>query len=272
MRFKIHLRPVRDRQSLVFNYQYPLQAWIYHLLSNADAEYADFLHQRGYDVPSSRKTFKHFTFSALQVPRTEPIQKGDTCMVLRSPYVYLTVSFLMDKAAEDFIMGLFQQQQLSIYNRTHRADFVVERVETLPPPMFESTIIFKTIAPMVVAQKNDGIDQYLSPTDEAFGAYFALNLLDKYRSVEPNAMPQLDATAARQLIRFRLCSEPSAIRMRGFVVKEGKSQEQTKVIGYHQFSFELSAPAAIIEVGYWSGFGKYNATGCGAVEVVNQNP
>lgn len=65
MRFKLTLAPVRDRQRLLFNYQYPLQAWIYGRLANADAEYAGFLHERGYQVPESRKAFKHFTFSAL---------------------------------------------------------------------------------------------------------------------------------------------------------------------------------------------------------------
>lgn len=264
MRFKLTLSPIHDRQRLLFNYQYPLQAWVYQLLANADADFASFLHSRGFLAPNSQKTFKHFTFSTLQIPHTEPIKRGDDCMVLRSPAIFLQLSFLIDKMAEDFIIGLFQSQQLSLYNQKYRADFVVERVETLPVPLFEQTMAFKTIAPMVVAAKTDGNDQYLSPNDNDFAAFFALNLLDKYRSIYPDALPQMDAQAASKLIRLRLLSAPEKIKMRGFTVKEGKTQHQTKVIGYHNFSFEVAAPAEILEVGYWSGFGKYNAMGCGA--------
>ena len=172
MRFKLHLKPVRDGQKLIFNYQYPLQAWLYGLIAQADEDYANFLHNRGYEVPNSRKTFKHFTFSSLQITNAKPIRKGDTYIQLRSDNVTLIVSFLMDKAAEDFIVGLFQHQAMSIYNRELRADFVVEQVETLALPDFinteanKTTMTFKTISPLVIAEKIGELDQYLSPVDD----------------------------------------------------------------------------------------------------------
>ncbi|AEI51281.1 hypothetical protein [Runella slithyformis] len=115
MRFRLLLRPLRDRQPLLFNYQYPLQAWLYGLLHTADAAYADFLHRQGYAVENSRKSFKHFTFSSLQLPKGAPILRGAAYIPLRLEPIGLLVSFWVDKAAEDFIIGLFQQQ-LSLYN------------------------------------------------------------------------------------------------------------------------------------------------------------
>lgn len=273
MRFKLYLKPERDRQRLLFNYQYPLQAWIYGLLHQADTDYAVFLHQRGYLTPGSRKTFKHFTFSSLDIPKTEPIRKGDTYMVLRSPVITLLVSFYVDKAAEDFVMGLFQNQRLSLFNREYRADFVVERVETMADFGFsmadgKKTILFRTVSPMVVAEKIDGLDQYLSPTDGAFGRFFSVNLIDKYRSVHTEPMMQLDAEAAQRLVKFELISDPARIKKRGFLAKEGKLEKETKVIGYHNFTFALTAPAELLEVGYLGGFGKYCSMGCGCCEVV----
>lgn len=279
MRFKLYLKPERDGQRLLFNYQYPLQAWIYGLLHQADTNYAVFLHQRGYLTPDSRKTFKHFTFSSLDIPKTEPVRKGDTYMILRSPVITLLVSFYVDKAAEDFVMGLFQNQRLSLFNREYRADFVVERVETvipLPREAYRSnrgtnTMHFRTISPMVVAEKVDGLDQYLSPTDEAFGRFFAVNLIDKYRSIHTEPMMQLDADAAQRLVKFELISDPARIKKRGFLAKEGKLEKETKVIGYHNFTFALTAPAELLEVGYLGGFGKYCSMGCGCCEVVNDS-
>jgi len=266
MRFRLTLTPIQDRQRLLFNYQYPLQAWIYGRLANADAAYASFLHERGYVVPESKKVFKHFTFSSLQIPRTEPVKKGDTYMTLRSGSITLLISFYLDKAAEDFIIGLFQQQQLSIYNRECRADFVVERVETAPLPALQSSMTFRTLSPMVVAQKVDDLDQYLPPTDADFGRFFAVNLVDKLRSVQPSM--EMDATIAERLVKFELLSDPERIKKRGFLAKEGKEKEQTKVIGYHNFTFALTAPPELIEVGYLGGFGKYCSMGCGCVEEV----
>lgn len=275
MRFRISLRPLRDRQPLLFNYQYPLQAWLYKLLHTADAAYADFLHRQGYGVENSRKSFKHFTFSSLQLPKGAPIPRGAAYIPLRSESISLLVSFLVDKAAEDFIVGLFQQQQLSIYNREYRADFVVERVETAPPPPNwgeKSTVLFRTISPMVVAEKVDGLDQYLSPADEAFGRLFAVNLVDKYRSVYPDTALQLDAEAAQRLVKFELVSPPERIKKRGFLVKEGKETTETKVIGYLNFTFALTAPAELLEVGYLGGFGRFSSMGCGCCEVATPLP
>jgi len=274
MRFKLYLKPVRDRQSLLFNYQYPLQAWIYNLLHNADAEYASFLHRQGYVVENSKKTFKHFTFSSLQISKAEKVKPGDTYILLRLEPLTLLVSFYIDKAAEDFVVGLFQHQQVSLYNREYRADFVVERVETPPPPPNwgeKSTVLFRTVSPMVVAEKVDGVDQYLSPADEAYGRFFAINLVDKYRSVQNQPTMELDAEAAQRLVKFELVSPPERIKKRGFLVKEGKETTETKVIGYLNFTFALTAPAELLEVGYLGGFGKYNAMGCGCCEVVESS-
>jgi CRISPR-associated endoribonuclease Cas6 len=172
------------------------------------------------------------------------------------------------------VVGLFQHQQVSLYNREYRADFVVERVETAPPPPNwgeKSTVLFRTVSPMVVAEKVDGVDQYLSPADEAYGRFFAINLVDKYRSVQNQPTMELDAEAAQRLVKFELVSPPERIKKRGFLVKEGKETTETKVIGYLNFTFALTAPAELLEVGYLGGFGKYNAMGCGCCEVVNDS-
>lgn len=273
MRFKLHLKPVQDRQKLLFNYQYPLQAWLYKLIYQADEHYASFLHNKGYAVPDSFKTFKHFTFSSLQISKAKAVRKGDTYMLLSSENSSLIVSFYIDKAAEGFIMGLFQNQQLSIFNRELKADFVVERVETLPNPFEEipdGSIItqsFKTISPMVVACKEEGLDQYLSPADEQFADFFAINLIDRHRTIDGNTGMKVDATFAKNIVKFKLLSDPEKIKKRGFTVKEGKLRDETKVIGYYDFSFEVTAPASLLKVGYFGGFGKESSMGCGCVEV-----
>ena len=268
MRFKLYLRPIQQSQKLIFNYQYPLQAWLYGRLHQADAAYAHFLHQQGYKTAEGNKTFKHFTFSSLLNVKTAPIKKGDSYMTLKSDVVEWVVSFYVDKAAESFVVGLFQNQQLSIYNRDHRTDFIVERVESLPELTLGKVCVFKTMSPLVVAEKTNGLDQYLSPIDASFARFFAVNLVDKYRSLQTEPTMQLDAETAERLVKFELLSDTEHIKKRGFLAKEGKDNLQTKVIGYHNFTFKVTAPPELLEVGYLGGFGKYSSMGCGCVEVV----
>ncbi|MDQ6477259.1 CRISPR-associated endoribonuclease Cas6 [Dyadobacter sp. LHD-138] len=270
MRFQLVLKPLRDRQQLLFNYQYPLQAWIYKLLDRADSGYASFLHEKGYSLPNGHKFFKHFTFSSLIIPNIKKPRPGDSCMVLRSSEISLIVSFYIDQAAESFIVGLFQNQQLSLYNKDYQADFIVERVETIPvniPEGMAPTVRLRTLSPMVIAEKIENLDQYLHPEDERFAIFLAQNVVDKYLSVQENGGLAMDAVTAQQLVKFRLLPEQK-IKQRGMLVKEGKEGKQTKVIGFHNFEFELTAPRQILEVAIASGIGKYSSTlGCGCVEI-----
>lgn len=271
MRFKLILKPVRDRQQLLFNYQYPLQSWIYKLLHQADSQYAAFLHHKGYAVPYSNKLFKHFTFSSLVIPRMDRPKPGDTYMIIRSEEISLIVSFYIDQAAEGFIIGLFQNQKLSLYNKDYQADFVVERVETIPvyiPEGAMPTITLQTLSPMVIAEKTDDMDQYLPPDHERFAQFLVQNVLDKYFSVQEGPGLAMDAGSAQQLIKFRLLPD-QRIRQRKMLVKEGKEGKQTKVVGYYNFAFTLTAPRQVLEVAVASGIGKYSSTlGCGCCEVV----
>jgi CRISPR-associated endoribonuclease Cas6 len=276
MRFKLHLKPKQDKQKLLFNYQYPLQAWLYRLIQQADSTYADWLHNQGLRVPNSFKAFKHFTFSSLQISDMRPPKQGDTYIQLGYGSITLIVSFFMDATAENFIIGLFQNQEMSLYNREVRADFIIERVETLETPDVLTsttpslTLQFRTISPMVVAKKSDDFDQYqyLSPADVDFAGFFALNLIDRIRSIEGTNMMKMDVATAQQIVKFRLLSAVEKIKKRGFTVKEGKLEQQTKVIGYHNFSFEITAPVQLLTVGYFGGFGRESAMGCGCVEIL----
>lgn len=272
MRFILTLKPLYSLQTLLFNYQHPFMAWIYGRLKDADEEYATFLHSKGYKADDSRKTFKHFTFSSFHIPHlAKPIKKGDTCMWIGNEPISVIVSFFIDKAAEDFIMGLFQSQTVSIYDARHQANFLIERIESLPNEVFENqSVLLQTISPMVIAEKRkDGMDEYLSPTDPRFAKYFALNLFEKYNSVYENDL-KVDAETASHLIRWRLVDE-SKLKSRLISIKQNKA-DSTKIRAFTNFIFVVSAPPKILEVGFLGGFGKFCSHGMGCCEVTDLIP
>lgn len=257
MRFKITLEKTPGPAVIPLNYQYELSAWIYQIISKADQEYASFLHNQGYK--SNQKTFKHFTFSNLHVPPQFHI-RGDR-MEIHSPKVYLLISFLMDKASEEFIKGLFMEQHLGLGDRYSQADFNVTQVEVSPMPLFKKTMQYRTLSPMMVAQKStlNEHDDYLSPEDTPFEERFIMNLLDKYQATGQAIPPDWQDFP----FQLRALTRP---KEKLISIKAHTTQE-SKIKGY-MFDFELTAPEALHETGYLAGFGRSNAEGFGCVGVV----
>jgi CRISPR-associated endoribonuclease Cas6 len=262
MRFKLYLRPTSARPRIMWNYHYPLSSWLYGIIAKADESYADFLHNKGYES-STRKRFKHFTFSDLRCK----IGKSDTQgFEIVSPLIEWTISFYIDKAAESFIIGLFQDQQIRLFDKIHDATFMIERVETLSEAVILPTTRLRATSAMVVAEKLNDMDQYLEPSDERFSKYLVEGLKDKYLSAMIERGEKINPDFQHQEISFKL-TEGSNVKSRKVTIKDGKSSA-TEVRGFRNFEFELTAPEEIIKVGLYGGMGKEASQGFGFCEVV----
>jgi len=267
MQFKLTLRPTARQTLVPFNYAYRLSAFIYAVLAEADAQYADFLHAKGYAYSSTRR-FKLFTFSDLIIPNARIDTRAGGLWVT-TPYIEWIVSFYVDQAAQHFIMGLFQDQRCVIATPKHRAEFIIERVEAIPLEITSGTVQLRTLSPVVIAEKDRrGMDQYLHPADVQFGPLLVDNLLAKWNSV-PRAVSASDTPdddIATSAVTYRLLPSREA-KSRLITIKED-SRAETKVRGYYGFTFELSGPPELLELAVLAGVGRYNAEGFGCVGVV----
>lgn len=117
MRLKLTLQALHKPALLPFNYQYPISSAIYKIIQSADAKYASFLHDIGYG--EGNKNFKLFTFSDIKTPL---VKNGDR-MVLQTGQAELIVCFYVPEAAENFIKGLFLNQQLQIADHKSKNHF-----------------------------------------------------------------------------------------------------------------------------------------------------
>jgi len=186
-------------------------------------------------------------------------------MVIKSPEVYLTLSFLIEQAAEKFITGVFQHQHVGIGDKKSQVDFEVGRIETQPVPVGEELLV-RTISPIVVSKPivEDGKKmkaQFLSPEDEDYKDYFLKNLIRKYESYAHftgNSIStdyQADMDWALEKGRVRSSLE---------TIKAGTSAE-TKVRGF-SYQFRLTAPEPLARIGLLAGFGEKNSLGFGCCE------
>ena len=125
MRFRLALHTLENKSLLPFNYQYPLSAAIYKIIERADSAFSIFLHDQGYST--GNKTFKLFTFSDIQTPF---VRHGDR-MLLTTRNAELIVCFYMPLAAENFIKGLFINQQLEVADAKSKVVFSITGIESV---------------------------------------------------------------------------------------------------------------------------------------------
>ena len=176
MRFKLILQSLHKPAFLPFNYQYPLSSAIYKIISSADQEFATFLHDRGYG--EGHKNFKLFTFSDI---KTSFLRDGDQ-MQLQNDHAELIVCFYIPQAAENFIKGLFIDQQLQIADYKSKATFQITQVESLPVWHNNKPVkVLQPISPLVVGEKNGrGHYDYRSPQDDDFEDCLLHNWIEKW--------------------------------------------------------------------------------------------
>jgi CRISPR-associated endoribonuclease Cas6 len=255
---------------LPVNYQYPLAAAIYRIIQQADEEYADFLHETGYGKTGTLKKFKLFTFSDLRVPFQI---RGDR-LYLSGSNVELTVCFHIAHAAENFIKGLFMNQQVEIADAKSRASFTVQQVEAVNPANGISRkngiseTLLQPMSPLVVGRKNakDNYD-YLSPEDADFIPMLKRNMMEKYDSV--HELTDVDYQLLHHQISVTTVFLSHPPRSRLITIKAG-TEAETKVRGFDKFRLRIKAPEEILELILNSGCGIYNAMGMGCMGVVEK--
>lgn len=266
MQFQIKFGLTGKRQVLPLNYQYPLSSWIYKVLEKGDAELSAFLHREGYRLENG-KTFKLFTFSQLRFPaKTFRVIPRTDRLEIWAQQAWLTVAFQLPQPAEKFVLGLFNNQTVTIGDRISQVSLKVENIETKPEPEITGdNVCIRTLSPVVITRKNpeDKYETYLSPNDEAYGKLLFHNLLDKHKIVS-NTFSGLDPFDENNGLKFECLTPRPKSRLQ---VIKAHSPKEVKVRGY-LFDFRITAPAELIRTGINSGFGAMNAMGFGCGEII----
>lgn len=256
MRFRITFNRTGKQRMLPVDYQYFLSAWVYKVIGQADREFSNFLHAEGYS--SGYKHFKLFCYSPLDFGRPR-FWKEKALFEIHSDQLFLHVSFRMHEAAEKFIIGLFNRQQLYIGDRFNGLDLQVTQVERLPDPPLTETTNYKAWSPIVVSYKEENrhaYAQYMPPVMDDYEGFLKENLASKYQSI-PNVEPlprnfefslQVHGVPKSKLITIKP-GTPQQSQVRGFV-----------------YDFTLTCPVKLHQLVLDCGIGEKNSMGFGWVE------
>lgn len=243
---------------------------IYRKLREADPVFADWLHERGFDA--TNRSFKLFNFSPLQTPtglRTD--WKTGFCLLGNSGRAVWQAAFHVEKALENYIVGLFRDPHIGIGDGSLApVDFFVRNVEVLPRPDFDADfapVALRAVSPICISRKTpaDAHEQYLPPDDPDFAPFLFENLRQKWVNAHRLA-PETDRERVGEC-RLRVLNE---VRRRLWTVKNGRGAEATNVVGF-AFDFEVFCPAAWLEAGWFGGFGRRGSEGFGWCEKVLNN-
>ena len=257
MRFKITFNRTGKQRMLPMDYQYYLSAWIYKVIGKADPDFSGFLHAEGYT--SGYKQFKLFNYSPLNFGRPT-LWKEKTLFEIHTDQLYLFVSFHLAEAAEKFIIGLFNNQQVYVGDQFNGLDLEVSQVERLPEPELKSTMNYRAVSPVVISLKEEDSKyaRYLSPADVNYIDLIRKNLWTKYNSV-PNITVQPEDIN----FHFKLKGESKS----KLVTIKPYTPEQSKLRGF-VFDFSLTCPVEIHQLILAAGIGEKNSMGFGWVEGV----
>lgn len=262
MKFKITFKVKQPGQLLPMSYQYELSSWIYKMIYKGDNEFANLLHSTGYEM--GKKRFKLFTFSRLYIPNYD---RFDDRMKILCDEISFTISFFVPKAAQNLIVGLFDNEDLGIGDRITQVDLKVQSVETIDFDIPSEEVRLRTTSPIVVNKSEVNKYgkhriKYINPSEPEYATYFLSNLIAKYKTAKSYDL--IESIDLVQDMQFKLLSDRP--KMQGVRIK-AHTPAETKVIGY-AFDFKLKAPKAIIKLGMLAGFGNENAMGFGATKFI----
>ncbi len=260
MRFRINLEKMGRGDFLPINYQYELSSAIYKVIDRADGAFSQFLHEEGY--VAFGKQFRLFTFSRIDFQGFKVIPDAGRISHYGNNAGF-TISFLIDKAAEEFIRGLFMAQELVIGDKISQIQYTVTTIEAVAPPHFIETMQYRSKSPLFIRRKRiDGGEDYLYPDDPDYGILLTQNLISKAKAFASSVGDDSDLEEVLPDFSFRPVGK---IHKNGVKIKQ-LTPQQSMLIGY-MFEFEFRAPLALQEIGYYAGFGHLGSQGFGCVEM-----
>ena len=250
MRIQI-LADVGKGITLPINYNHILVGAIYRFLAESNPEYADFLHDEGYQA--AEKRFKLFTFSQLMAERRRITGEQ---IHFRSTLTWF-VSSPVEQFLSHFADTLLTEGRLYIGSRQLRIKDV-----TIPrTPRFRSEMEFRCLSPIVMSavRINDGQRRthYCLPDDPELSELIRQNLIRKHEAMHGRA-PQDDTL----IFHF----DDSYIRRKQGRVTRLVDFKGIKIRGI-MCPFNVSGSPALIQVGYECGFGDKNSAGFGMAGV-----
>lgn len=258
MRFKVKMKVEGRSRKFPVNYQYELMSAIYSIMSKADQDYANRLHQKGY--VSTNKNFKLFNFSNLIAPNKGiRFDKSTERLVVESNFVFWHISFMLEEGLQKFVQGVFSNQLIHIADKSGGIDFRIDEIQLLPEDKWENAPIeCRCLSPICVSRKIEGKSTvaYLCPAEEGYETALLSGLLEKYKAIHGK-----DYEGERYCRLSNVEEKPKS----KLITIKADTQQQTRVKGF-VYRFKIELPEELFYIAMNCGIGEKCSMGFGMIE------
>lgn len=253
MRLNITFAPLKEEVTFPLNYNYGLQSFIYHHISE---KLATFLHDEGYLV--GKRRFKLFTFSRLSgkfkigFPQEEIMFTGPFHFYVSSP---------IDNFIQQFAEDLIKSGEVKLF----KEPVAIASIEVNPAPPMHSPLIIRMLSPLTVystffSPQGKKKTYYYSPFEKEFSKLIKENLIKKYQALYKAIPSNDDFTITR--IKVTKNSEK--------IIKYTPGKGSYTVIKGWMGLYELEGSPELIYLGYEAGLGSKNPQGFGMFEIFSK--
>lgn len=181
MRIQITLSPLNREYRIPLNYQYPLSAAIYKLMSSSSPEFIEWLHQTGYKNAKG-KPYKMFTFSKLFTDRVDKRLLKQSILASSGDIGLYFSSAIDEKITLSLISGILKSSEIIIGAKDlPESSFKIKDVTISPEPDFVDIMTYRMLSPTCVSISDGKKIKYLQPNDESTFERLADNLKSKYK-------------------------------------------------------------------------------------------
>jgi len=178
----------------------------------------------------------------------------------------------VDAFVQHLVSGVFAEgQEIKIGLESQEAGFLIERVETLPRPVFNGSMRFTCLSPITISRligsnSLNGFNSlnsflschYIRPWEEGLSDAIKNNLLKKYRLLHGKDSGDTD---------FKIIIDEDYVKRKNGKITKNINFKGTNIIGF-MAPFEVTGSPELIEVGYEAGFGEKGSMGFGMVKEI----
>ena len=267
MRLKILLKSV-DYSPLPINYNYALSSAIYKLLRLGSSEFAQFLHEKGFQLDG--KSYKLFTFAL----KLNDYTVSENKLNFISPYASLFISSpLIDDFVKNIVIGAFKDQKLELYSDFQLTNLIIHQAEIIPEPEFIDGSKMNLLSPLVLSTKkifkSASSQYYFRYNDDIkeINRVLNANLANKYKILHQRVYKGQGVCLSwdeKYILHHK--NNKNKFSKKTTITKSLKNPINIVAINV---PFNISGDPQLISIGYQSGFGEKNSMGFGMTELLN---
>lgn len=264
MRIKLTLLPL-NKCVIPINYQYHLSSSIYKIISNENPDYSKWLHDNGY-LDTSNKPRKLFVFSNLYIIPRPKLFKNYIIIQPNSIITLFVSSIIINDFINNFVNGIFKDQEIEIYDNMVKSKFLIQKVETLKEITFSSKMKYYCISPILLStlkNHNGELSQYYyRPDDIQLCEAIKNNLLKKYELIYKS---KIEPDLFKFNFDYRYINKKGGFNKITKLITITKNNNEIKVKGFFA-PFTLETNCELHKIAYELGIGEKNSIGFGMIE------